>query len=1445
MRQCAICRRCYENSVILCQEHGANLGAATPEPILLADKYRLEMLIGHSSIGTVYLAEHIDLARKVAIKLLDGHCFSNRVALERFRRETRALARLKHPNIVTIHDFEIGLQGKAYLVMEYIDGHSLRAELNKGVALDPIHAVKITLGICAALEAAHTEGIIHSDLKPENIMLEKDRDGNEIVKVLDFGFAQLKQSLYNSTDSKTTEADTITIIGTPHYVSPEQCRAETLDHCTDIYLLGIVCYEMLTGRVPFTAEHVPLIILQHATQPPIPPTQLRPELDANLSTVILRALEKDRQHRQQSVIELVEELRACMAGVDLIVAGHTIASEFIHRSLTSTQIRFDSPRVATGSRIRGLAYDILTGVYTKAYFLQRLKEVLNQSTRATILTIDLDRFHYLNSRYGYLVADAVLRAFAQWLYDKVNSYGLIARVGGDEFQILLPEENINVGITLAEQLLEQLKSHTFFADQVADGVILRASIGIAAFPENGVETAELLNSVNNALGLAKHQGGGCYACLDHQRVSGALRPRLNYDAFVGRDSELARLRACLEAAVANQNRPVLIIGEQGIGKTRLLSEFGCELLGKDVLLLSSCFYEIGQGVPYRVFYETLYTAIKDLSESAGSDLTAVFGPLAERVHTEFIKNDLLGPNQSLLGIQSEQNKYHFFEYLSRLYLNLAQLCPMVLALDDLQWADELSLEFITYLLRTIAGHRILFVTTLREDKLTSEENGLKGWLRRITPAHNFEQIRLQGLPEAELRQLLKLIFTRVNIPYTTLHRLHQESKGNPHYIIEIVRLLVADGVINWQGEQWQCSELSEIKMPATVMDQVEMQLSKLDTPLLEMLMQCAVFGQRCDFDMLLTINSGDEDELLSLVESAINQQLLIEEESCSDIYRFRSDAVRKVLYNRLQKRRRRKLHKEIGALLEVKYSGQHNLSADLIAYHYYYAENYLKALDYSLTAARSAWQAFDLVEAENYFVWAAECLEKLGWTKLGKFDRTVESVRITWLVDFCLGYGRLLSYKGEEEQAEAQFKHALVIAEQTATPNVLGLALSELSDLYLYQGRYREALAGCQQAIAHLEAVNQVNALVQTFNIAGQACTQLGDFAQAVGYYEHGLQLARSLDDYAGECDLLCNLVLVCLNKGDYDCAIDYSWQATDITHTISNQLREYRWLNVLTTLYTTLGCFEQALEHCQQALALTRGFHYQQGESISLQLFGEVLYQQGQIGQAREYFQQSLEITRALSERGSKNQSLYQLGRLSAWEGEQEKALTAFLQELDLQHKCGAQVKEIKVLISIAELLARGGENLKALERFSQALRISQEIGYPDGEWRALFGMARCQGVRNRKKIALALLRKAISLIEMLAAKLSKREERESFLHDKRAIYTLYEELQSKREHTSAEVLQDKLLLDELVGIDFSIAQGHMRIARNILENLNKQFPNHPDILARLTQVGEVIDRD
>jgi serine/threonine-protein kinase len=272
---------------------------------VIMERYELEELVGSGGMSSVFRAHDRLLERKVALKILHEHYTGDEEYVERFRREARAVARLSHPNIVTVIDRGEAADGRQFIVFELVDGQNLKELIEETGPLPVRQAIELALEVARALAFAHEHGLVHRDVKPQNVLM----NGDGRPKVTDFGIAR-------SLDVEHGVTQTGTVLGTSNYIAPEQARGERVDEQSDVYSLGVVVFEMLTGSVPFPGDNFVSVAMKHINEPPPDVRELRPDVPPRLAAAVDRALAKAPRDRWPSMGAFTEELEAALREVD-------------------------------------------------------------------------------------------------------------------------------------------------------------------------------------------------------------------------------------------------------------------------------------------------------------------------------------------------------------------------------------------------------------------------------------------------------------------------------------------------------------------------------------------------------------------------------------------------------------------------------------------------------------------------------------------------------------------------------------------------------------------------------------------------------------------------------------------------------------------------------------------------------------------------------------------------------------------------------------------------------------------------------------------------------------------------------------------------------------------------------------------------------------------------
>jgi serine/threonine-protein kinase len=332
---CPNCRTPLASEARFCPACGFALAvtsSATDLPVAQRDlvgreiggNYRILAKLGEGGMGAVYRGEQISLRRPVAVKVLRPELSRNEVLLRRFQAEAQVIARISHPNTVSIYDFGQDSDGSLFIAMEFIEGRSLRTVVSREAPLPSRRALHIAAQIAASIADAHGRSIVHRDLKPDNVMLQERGRDRDVVRVLDFGIAKLRDEGRQTQQQMTQAGD---MLGTPQYMAPEQIRGEAIDGRVDIYALGCMIYEMVTGRMAFEAPTVMAMLSKHLVEMPMPPSVRRPDLalPAAIDRLVLTAMQKDPAARPSTMDLYGEQIAAALAAMPLD-AAHAAAS---------------------------------------------------------------------------------------------------------------------------------------------------------------------------------------------------------------------------------------------------------------------------------------------------------------------------------------------------------------------------------------------------------------------------------------------------------------------------------------------------------------------------------------------------------------------------------------------------------------------------------------------------------------------------------------------------------------------------------------------------------------------------------------------------------------------------------------------------------------------------------------------------------------------------------------------------------------------------------------------------------------------------------------------------------------------------------------------------------------------------------------------------------------
>ncbi|HEY8173410.1 MAG TPA: AAA family ATPase [Dehalococcoidia bacterium] len=753
---------------------------AAPLPTSFASgRYMVRSFLGEGAKKRVYLAHDTRLDRNVAFALIktDG---LDADGVVRVRREAQAMGRLgDSAYIVTIHDTG-DEAGAPFIVSQLMAGGSVEDLLanTEHHRLPPDRAMKIAEQICQALTHAHGRAIVHRDLKPGNVWL--DSDGNAALG--DFGLAVAIDR------SRMTMQGMM--VGTVAYMAPEQALGRNPDARSDLYALGAMLYEMVTGRPPFLGDDAVGVISQHINTPPVDPSWHSPECPKPLEALIVRLLAKSPDERPASAQDVAMELR----------------------------------------------------------------RILDRSTVDTI--------------------------------------------------------------------------HPRQPDTISD---LRA---------------------------------------------------LNWGFFVGRREEMDGLKEALESALSGKGSLAMLVGEPGIGKTRLAEEFAVYAGLRGAQVLTGHCYEGEASLPYRPFVEAFRQYTRSRPDA---ELRAQLGPGAPEIATLVSEIRQRFPDiEAAPKLDPEAERLRLFESVSEFLHNASTAQPLVLHLDDLHWADKPSLLLLQHLAQRTARDRLLIVGAYRDIELdrTHPLSEVLGALRRLP---NYRRVLLRGLPQDSVTDLLSIIDpSEEGAParQALAAALYQETEGNPFFIREVLAHLIETGKIVHEGGRWvgKVTSVSELGIPEGVREVIGRRLTRLSDGCNRMLTLASTMTGGFSWEALKAINADvPEAQLLDLLEEALAAQLIAERKGeHAATYDFTHALIRQTLYGELSGPRRVLMHRQIGEALEQLYGAASDAHLPELAHHFYQAApggDVEKAVEYARRSGDRALELFAHEEAASQFELAIHALD--------------------------------------------------------------------------------------------------------------------------------------------------------------------------------------------------------------------------------------------------------------------------------------------------------------------------------------------------------------------------------------------------------------------------------------------------------------------------------------
>jgi tetratricopeptide (TPR) repeat protein len=602
--------------------------------------------------------------------------------------------------------------------------------------------------------------------------------------------------------------------------------------------------------------------------------------------------------------------------------------------------------------------------------------------------------------------------------------------------------------------------------------------------------------------------------------------------LIGRGHDLTTLRLLVERAKCSLGQVILLSGEAGIGKSRLVAEVKTEAVSRDFLLMQGSCFPTDHAIPYAPLLDLLRSHFSSYT----SALTTPEAKLAAQALLPMLPDLVLAgepPLSTLTPLDPEQEKRRRFETLAQFLISQTRGLPLLLVVEDLHWSDDTTLEFLHYLARRCAFHRLLLLLTYRSDEVRPS---LRHFLAQLDRERLAQEILLAHLTRDEVEAMLRAIFALPRSAGVELaDPLYTLTEGNPFFVEEILKSLITSGEIFYADGRWERKELRELHIPRSVQDAVQQRVDQLSQDARRVLILAAVAGQRFDFALLQALTKHDEDHMLQLFKELMAAQLVVEESA--EQFAFRHALTRQSVYADLLVRERKALHHMMAEAIERLYATTLEAQLADLAYHFSEAELWEKTLAYAQRAGERAQRQYAPRIAIEQFTRALDAAQHVSivspatihrlrgraYETLGDFEHAHLDYETTLQIALEAGERRaqwqalmdLGSLWAERDYAQtgSYYQQALVLARHMDDPLTLAHSLNSIGNWHVNIEEPREALHYHQEALTLFQQAHDPQGFARTCDLLGVTHYIGGDLLQALANYQHAVPLFQQLDD--------------------------------------------------------------------------------------------------------------------------------------------------------------------------------------------------------------------------------------------------------------------------------------------------------------------------------------------
>jgi predicted ATPase len=724
--------------------------------------------------------------------------------------------------------------------------------------------------------------------------------------------------------------------------------------------------------------------------------------------------------------------------------------------------------------------------------------------------------------------------------------------------------------------------------------------------------------------------------------------------FVGRERELAELKGHLEDSISAQGRLVFVIGEAGIGKSRLISELVEDVESENIMtLFGRCLYDENTE-PYLPFIDAFGEYIsgrkrKDDSYSSDDSQTTedfysmglvgiaestplAFDPLhsSSDAQGDLVPIGLLPIGDEDLGVHPskireinlQQERTRLFESLSQLVNDISEDKPLLVILEDLQWADDGSLQLLHYLARNIQNSRVMIICSYRPEEIENikgEVHPLSKTLRRMRPEKLFFEIVLERFDEQSTASMIESLLKIQNIPEAFTRRLYGESEGNPFFVEEVVKSLINEGLINPSDYSWDKKfDPSKIHIPSTIRDVIGRRMDRLDEKTRGILSYASVIGNKFTFETLHKLSDLNEEALVDSIDALIAANIIHEDKaSIDEVYRFDHTQIREVIYNSMSRSRRRLMHKRIGHIIEKLNKNRLDEVVYNLARHFYEGKDTEKTITYGIRAGEKATKAFAPEDALTYYNMALEALKRLDDTDENKQKMIFLLKRL----------GEISFNLSEWKPALEYYKKAIELCEDTESDGERAECLRKTGYVLNRMGKWKIATKNFEKSLSISKKLDDRFGIADAHRGIGYIHWRLGEYDDAIAHYNECIQFSMEIGDMHTIALAFIELGNVYIETGDIDKAIEYYNKSLKNLEPIGDYSEMARAYNNLGDSFLKSGKYDQAIEYFEKCEEMGRKIGRKDIVGWSLFNSGEAWAQKGESDRALECAEKSMAL--------------------------------------------------------------------------------------------------------------------------------------------------------------------------------------------------------------------------